>query len=225
MPTLKDDQIAALAIHFFGLADATTAVAIVFPESGGRTDAVNRRSGATGLWQVMPPPVHPWATGDLKNPAYNAQAAARIKKDEGWRAWSVHNSGTYALYLPRAKAAVTRVIGSPPRYGMLLSQLGVPNNPKADFTPGFDVPSAGDLAKQVAGLLPNPFEPLIAPIQFFTNRGNWLRVAAFTAGGLLLLTVLAAYIGREAVQVIPAGKAANIAGKAVKSARVLKAAA
>jgi len=71
--------------------------AIIVPESRGNCKAVNRRSGATGLCQIMPA----WKKrlnikGSLKDPVVNINAAIRIYDIHLKDAAGNHNKALYA---------------------------------------------------------------------------------------------------------------------------------
>lgn len=73
------------------------AIAICLSESGGRTDAKNPNSSASGLWQVMVS-VHRDKIGsqDIFDPVVNTRVAHRIYDDAGgWTPWEVYNNGSY----------------------------------------------------------------------------------------------------------------------------------
>ena len=88
---------AAIAEHWGG--NAKCAERIVQRESGFQADAVNRSSGATGLFQLMP--LHKtWIKNELgydfsemKDPRKNAEAAKRLSDKnykaygDGWAPW------------------------------------------------------------------------------------------------------------------------------------------
>jgi hypothetical protein len=47
----------------------------------------------------------------LADPLVNARAAALVKREQGWRAWSVYLHGTYAPFMTRAQVAVAEARG------------------------------------------------------------------------------------------------------------------
>lgn len=198
---LKDYEIAALAIKYFGPGKAVTATALVFPESGGDADAVNPSSGATGLWQVL----QSNAPGvNLKNPANNAREAAKVEREIGFRrGWVTYPPS--AQHITRAQLAVAKVAASPPLFSAALSKFGVSEGGSGGLPP---IP--GISADSPVNIFDAPkaiYEAVKGILDFVTNKGNWLRVAAFVGGGLLLLVMLASILGKEAVKAIPAGKA------------------
>lgn len=81
-----------LVSRHFRAADVDRALCLVWHESRGDPSARNPRSGATGLFQVMPF----WAEhygGDLTDPETNTAIAAAIRDAQGWTAWSPYNRG------------------------------------------------------------------------------------------------------------------------------------
>jgi soluble lytic murein transglycosylase-like protein len=64
---------------------------IMWKESGCDPNAVNRRSGATGLLQIMPQWITKWggcSVEALKDPGWNIYHAKQIFDKQGFRAWS-----------------------------------------------------------------------------------------------------------------------------------------
>lgn len=65
------------------------AVRIATCESNLRADALNRASGAAGVFQIVPR-WHGWRVGpaeSLFNPAVNVRVAFEIWGEQGWNAW------------------------------------------------------------------------------------------------------------------------------------------
>jgi hypothetical protein len=112
MPTLSPAQIAgyAKAAGFTGT-QVPIMTAIALAESGGRTDATNKNSddyGSVdyGIWQIN----SHWngdllTLGDWRNPADNARMARAVFDRQGYKAWAVYNSKTYAGHLGEAQQA------------------------------------------------------------------------------------------------------------------------
>ncbi len=73
------------------------AMCLIRYESTGKATAVNTSSGAAGLFQIMPfwwdETLPSEYRGDRLDPVTNARAAYYIYERQGWRAWSVVNSG------------------------------------------------------------------------------------------------------------------------------------
>lgn len=78
-----------VSVHF---TEVDRALCIMAAESGGNPNAVNPRSGAAGLFQIMP---FWWDRfgGDRFDPATNVSLAATILGLQGWQAWSPYNRG------------------------------------------------------------------------------------------------------------------------------------
>ncbi|MFD1627649.1 phage tail length tape measure family protein [Azospirillum griseum] len=74
------EALADQAAGKYGL-DASLLKAVVTRESSWNPNAVNSRSGATGLGQVMPANWKPYGVTDPTDPAQNLDAAARILKE------------------------------------------------------------------------------------------------------------------------------------------------
>lgn len=115
MPVLTEKETAALWVHGGGgsPADAPMAVAVANHESHRDTDAVNKASNATGIWQIHP--------GDPKylDPTTNAKAAVGKHAASGWEPWSVCGSGPWsagtkscARLQPEANAIAKRLGGN-----------------------------------------------------------------------------------------------------------------
>lgn len=92
-------------------------VAVVFAESGGRTEALNRgnRNGTAdyGLFQIND--VN-WQRGtpvaQRLDPETNAAMARTVYNRQGIRAWSAFKNEKYAKFLPAAKESVKKVAAS-----------------------------------------------------------------------------------------------------------------
>jgi hypothetical protein len=83
----------------------TTALEIVFAESGGNPKALNP-SGARGLFQFMPNTLADDACA--YDPVCASQAAYRVSKaGTDWRKWETFTTGVYQRYRSRALAALS----------------------------------------------------------------------------------------------------------------------
>jgi soluble lytic murein transglycosylase-like protein len=85
------EQWRSLVAAYFG--DQTDrALCIMAKESGGNPNARNPKTGAAGLFQVMP---FWWDHygGDRYHPETNIRVASKILAQQGWRAWSPWNRG------------------------------------------------------------------------------------------------------------------------------------
>lgn len=155
MPIISDKAIAQYAANAgFAGGNLTTAVAVALAESGGNTDAHNP-SGASGLWQVM------WSlhgfSGNPYDPQTNANAAFQVFQQQGWNAWTTHNSGAYLVFMGRATVATTGTTANG------RNSSGASSAPAANTSSG------------------------IAGLKTATMGGLWLRVGAFLLGTLLLV--------------------------------------
>jgi peptidoglycan hydrolase-like protein with peptidoglycan-binding domain len=133
---LSDVAIARAALSVFTAADAVVAVAIALAESGGNPEAHNPvpPDDSWGLWQInMRGALGPdrraklglTRNAELTDPAVCARAAALVKREQGWDAWSVYLHKTHVQYLTRAQVAVAQARGAQApgqRIGRLLTQ-------------------------------------------------------------------------------------------------------
>lgn len=163
MPVLTDNQIASNAKWggWSSQGEIAIAVAVALAESGGRSDAVSppNRNGTVdyGLWQVNS--VHGYDPKSLLVPTQNATAAHAVYRAQGWKAWSVYNSGKYLIYMTRGRAAAGWAIG-----------VG-------------DGPISGE------GVDPglSRLDVLQKQLSFFTDGRTYIRLAMFLAGLFLLI--------------------------------------
>lgn len=124
MTILTPAQIAgyAKAAGFTG-SQVTIMTAIALAESGGQTDVTHRNTnGSTdlGVWQINDNANSDVLTmGDWRNPADNARMAFTIYKRQGYQAWSVFNSKTYAKHLSTAATGASGAVTTLP--------TGIPN--------------------------------------------------------------------------------------------------
>lgn len=81
-----------LAYAYWPEEEIATVLRIIECESNGDPQAVNPRSGASGLMQVMPF----WADHfgyereDLLDPSLNMEMAVLVWQEQGWEAWSCY---------------------------------------------------------------------------------------------------------------------------------------
>lgn len=136
MTVLSDVAIARAALSVFTAADAVVAVAIALAESGGDPEAHNPvpPDDSWGLWQInMRGALGPdrraklglTRNAELTDPATNARAAALIKRESGWGAWSTYLHSDHVRFLTRGQVAVATARGSQApgqRIGRLLTQ-------------------------------------------------------------------------------------------------------
>jgi hypothetical protein len=186
-------------------------IAIAVAESSLKTDNVNTRSGATGLWQILPSAHPEFAGWDLRDPAVNARAAysvyqsapspGRITRNK----WTAYGNPIYMAALIPAHAAASAATTA----GGLSSAAGAVGGAVSDLydsTPLGQAQHAAEIAGDAWDTLANP--------------RTWLRVAYVVAGlGLVwmgvarLVTDTAA--GSKAAQLVVGGaKAVATKGKA-----------
>lgn len=216
--------------------ELATAVAVAYAESGGNPQAVNNKNknGSTdyGLWQINTVHGALLNQGDKFDPAANARMAYTIWKGAGskWTPWSAYNNGSYIAQKPKGVlgAAAPTAHGSAPAAGPpLVSPEGepIPQDPGGGAAIP-TIPGAG-----VLGDLAAPLMSLLGSLQTFTTTlstalttllsgGFWLRIAAFIAGGGLVVFSLAHLSGVDKTMV-KAGKTAGKAGLAVATRGVL----
>ena len=110
-----------------------TMVAIALGESGGKTDAHNKKApdNSYGLWQInMIGDLGPArrkefgisSNEELKDPMTNARAALMVLNSQGLNAWSVYSEGIYKKYLPTAQKAYDELKAQPVKLGKTLSK-------------------------------------------------------------------------------------------------------
>lgn len=182
--------------------DLTVAVAVALAESRGNSNAhaVNSREDSRGLWQ-MNIKAHPeMASLNLYDPETNAKAAYGLWKSQGWGPWSAHNNNAYLLFMPVAQVAVQAALVK-----------GVIENPgaAADALTGGAVSAAGD----VAGAAREAAGALIKAGAWLGDRGNWVRIAQVTAGGVLMVSAVLVFVRPSPASLLPVGKIAGVAKK------------
>lgn len=233
---LSEAQMAVLCSKRWGKNSPRGAVmfAIAFFESGFRPEATGG-VGEKGLWQIYP---DAWPDLDKKynlyDPVQNSYAAAVVARKQGLTAWSVYkNRGSnpqWGATVARGKAAMMRVSAAPASQIATISATipGIPDIPGLPTLPGLpDIPD-----------IPNPFNPnlpdvpnplagaaaLVDVIKFFTDPGNWMRVATYASGGVLIglgffllaTTPVAKALAdpvRKAAKVVPQAKALKVVKK------------
>lgn len=124
MPTYNVSQIAALYNAANGSMGSNAVgehtrimAAIAMAESSGDSDAMNKNSTATGLWQIMyslwvkdPDASKLFKTrDDLKNPRVNAQVARIVYTKSGYNAWAVYKSGKYREFMSNEPVDTTNL--------------------------------------------------------------------------------------------------------------------
>ena len=118
MATLTMRQIGSYCYKagFTTKAKLSTAIAVAWAESSGRTDVVNRL-GCTGLFQIYVKVHirnHPtWTTAAMKQPYNNAKAAYTLSSGgTNWRPWEAYTKGMHKKYMGPATKAAREVIAT-----------------------------------------------------------------------------------------------------------------
>lgn len=213
----------------FSGAQARIMAAIALGESGGNPAAigdeqlVNGTWGPSiGLWQIRSLHAHR-GTGKerdatrLTDPRANAAAARIIYGQQGYRAWTVYNTGAYGKHLRAVDAALDGKAGLP----------GQPN-----YVPAGGLLKPGNVVDAVGGGVVDAGKGVLSGLDavggFFGALGSqstWVRVlqvvggAGLVAGGLVLLGKdVAGPIASAAADVIPQARAVKVAGAAAKAA-------
>lgn len=156
--------------------DLVTAVAVALAESGGDPNAHNAvpPDNSYGLWQInmigdLGPTRRKWfgikLNDQLFGPTRNADAAYKIFKQSGWKAWTTYTSGKYKMYLGEAKNAAA--------------------NPDSGYTFG---EYAGDKVDEVKDSITSPLTSVAGALTNGVNSivGIVLAIALFVVGVLLL---------------------------------------
>lgn len=118
------------------------AVAVAKAESGWIVDNVNKSSGASGLWQVLPSAHPEYDVNRLRSdPYYNAAAAWEISgHGTNWKPWVAFTSKAYQKYMTTGGAVANTGFGTNYVYsvnlagtqskGSVLSGVQVPFDPR-----------------------------------------------------------------------------------------------
>lgn len=184
MTKLTARQIAGVAkLAGFTGGDLVTAVAVALAESSGQTDQQTHEPNGTisyGLWQINSVHTDVLRQGDWSNPFVNASMALTVKNASGWSAWSTYKSGAYLPWkLWATDAAAHPEIISGPWPGPVEGALQGAQDVAQQF-------GITDIAKAVVGA----FKLLGQAALWLANPDNWLRVAKFTVGGVLIVAGL-----------------------------------
>lgn len=207
MAVLSWKQRAALVKRYtsFTGTKAVYFLALTQGESSGDTRAYNGAIGTYGLWQIDASSHRDKFTGpdsNLYNPVVNVKTAEKVYKEKGdFSPWAVTpsesdiNNSAKALGNDLSRDEIAE----------LLSQI-----------PGFEVPGGA-----VAGALgiPNPVEPLqqiagavTAALGWITDPHNWLRIATFLGGIVLLVLAASSLLANTKVGRMVAGGFAKAKG-------------
>lgn len=197
--------------------EAIVMTAIALAESLGNPLAYNPKPPdlSYGLWQInMRGDLGPErrkqfdidSNSRLLNPITNARAAKIVYDQQGKQAWSVYTSGKYRDFMSEASESA--------------GQGPIVENPE-----DMEEPSGFGILDPIIG----PIRDIASFISFITDSKNWLRVAQFVGGGVVIIgaTVLFAKesgVAASVVKAIPMGRVAGKAGKIGKAAKVAQAA-
>lgn len=98
---------AAKAVGLLSGEGRVTMVAIALGESNCNNQAVSPTSDY-GAWQINK--IHGYNKNKLLNDInYNAKAAKKIQKSQGYRAWVAYQNGRYKQFVSTARKAVNKV--------------------------------------------------------------------------------------------------------------------
>ena len=153
--------------------DSATMAAIAMAESGGVSSKINDNPKTNdlsyGLWQInMIDKLGPErrkqfginSNEQLLDPATNINAAKKVKKRQGFSAWSVYKSGTYKQYLPQAQKAVEKLktqksvtkTSSNPQSSQSSS---ISSNPQSSQSSDAQVIKVNNSSKLASGIVPS----------------------------------------------------------------------
>jgi myosin-crossreactive antigen len=184
----------------FNKNDAKIMGAIGMAESSGDPNAHNdnpkTKDNSYGLWQInmryhnhKELQIH--TNEDLFVPFINADAAHRIFKSQGFKAWSTYKNGDYKKYLSQADAdkATQEELDKNPMESSPIGEAlsGVTDSASAVFE------IANDIGKAAA---------------WISTPSNWLRVLYIVGGGIVIVAGIAYLAKDTAIQ--------GVAGSAIK---------
>lgn len=190
---------------------AAIAVAITVPESSSdpRKHYVTPREDSRGLWQINVKAHPEYANQNLYDPAVNAHAMAAISKNgQDFRPWTGYTTGRYLLYLPSARAAVSKV--------KILKPGELPPNVLA---PGLGPGLGAGIANPPSG---NPVVDALQPLQklvgLISAGGHWLgdrhniiRVLLVVGGTVMAVSGTASLTRPAVAPVLSAAKKIGVA--------------
>ena len=202
-----------------------TAIAVCLAESNGNTAAANPTSSARGLWQIMVS-VHKEKiaasteyykkldggnpTVGILDPRVNTAVAREVYSDAGgWRPWETYTDGSYKTHLGHGEKAYTYVVNNLREGGreQLIEKV------RDGFR--FDLP---DINLPGVPSVPNPVrDVLVAARDGLVTIGVALAGAALIIVGVVFFlsqSKTAKGVAKTAVDFVPAGKAAKLAGAA-----------
>jgi hypothetical protein len=247
MPQLSDAEIAAVAksVGWTGT-NLVTAVAVALAESGGNSDRVNDKLNANGsvdygLFQINSVHADLLRKYDWRSPQQNATMAMQVWKQQGWRGWSSYKNKSYGRFQGRAMIAVAAPADLT-KPTIAQARWWIPNYP--DKFPGPN--ELKDPTDLLPDNIPGPVDAyngitdaLNKILEFFGKLGeglgwlgdvsHWKQVGLFAFGLTLTIVGIARMTNAEkglgaaakvAINVVPIGRAAGVAGKALKAAKV-----
>jgi lysozyme-like protein len=188
------------------------AVAIAFAESRGNPKAHNTtgRDDSYGLWQINMK-AHTTAelgissADALYDPVTNARAMVKISHSgANWGPWTTYPL-LAAAFLPAAATAVSVFLANPSTAGQYAQGAG---------TAVADATGVGALAQAFTEAVQTP----VRAVNWLTEPGTWVRIALFAVGGALIVGGIMIFVrpaaesaGKEALKVLPIGKASKLA--------------
>lgn len=187
----------------FNKNDAKIMGAIGMAESSGDSNAHNdnpaTKDDSYGLWQInMRYHTHKELqihdNKDLFIPLQNADAAHRIFKNEGFKAWSTYKNGDYKKYLSKAdadKATQDELNKNPMESSPIGEALDNGIDISNPFSAVFEL--ANDVGKAAS---------------WISTPSNWLRVLYVVGGGVVIIAGIAYLAKDTAIQ--------GVAGSAIK---------
>jgi hypothetical protein len=201
--------------------DVAVAVAVALAESSGNTEVSHVNSdGSTdyGAWQINSVHSDLLSRYNWRDPVQNAQMAKQIHDSAGgWRPWTTYNSGAYLVHMSAGISAmnspdieltaasaggiVPEILGGPVLGGGLPGGAGVAGGLLGGLLGGGSS-SVSDAIKSLGKFL-----------VFVADPNNWLRVAEFVAGLLIVAWGLWHFIGNS-----PIGGAIKSTAKSVAEA-------
>jgi hypothetical protein len=153
--------------------DSATMAAIAMAESGGVSSKINDnpKTGdlSYGLWQInMIDKLGPErrkqfginSNEQLLDPATNINAAKKVKKSQGFGAWSVYKSGTYKQYLPQAQKAVEKLktkksVAKTSSNPQSSQSSSISSNPQSSQSSDAQVIKVNNSSKLASGIVPS----------------------------------------------------------------------
>ena len=189
------------------------AVAVALAESSGRSKIINSIGCCVGLMQINVKAHRKYTVAQMQDPQQNLNAAWEISGEgRNWKPWEAFTTGAYLIYIPAAKAGVSKLLSRnpglsiPTKPGSLNPFDNDPNtdNPLPDSLEG-GVETATELAQFPAKVL-----------AWISDRNNIFRVVKVSMGVALAIVGVSIIARPYTAQVV------NTAGKVVGAGKVLK---